>query len=84
MAKAKGSPKTGGRKAGTPNKLTGVVKTEFEHVFTEMQADKKVNLLMWGKANPTEFYKLASKLIPADMNATFKGAVTVNGKIEFV
>lgn len=84
MAKAKGSPKTGGRQKGTPNKLTSTVKHEFEHAFGEMQKLPDVNLYQWGQSNPTEFYKLASKLIPADLNANLKGAVTVNGTIKFI
>ncbi len=73
-----------GRQKGTPNKLTSTVKQEFEHAFKEMQTMPNVNLLHWGKDNPTEFYRLASKLIPADVNAKLTGAVTVKGKVEFV
>lgn len=76
--------KHGGRKAGTPNKLTKTVKDEFEHVFNELQKDPKANLLSWGKENATEFYKLAKALIPTDVNAKLSGAVKVNGTIKFV
>lgn len=58
-----------GRKKGTPNKLTKAVKLVFEDAFDTMQGDKEVNLVNWGKANPTEFYKLAARLIPAEINA---------------
>lgn len=61
--------KTGGRKAGTPNKLTKTVKEAFEQAFNAMQEQPGVKLEEWGKANPTEFYKLASKLIPSEINA---------------
>lgn len=60
--------KTGGRKAGTPNKLTATVKAAFEEAFALLQDDEEANLVAWAVKNPTEFYKLASKLIPADMN----------------
>jgi hypothetical protein len=65
---AKGT-KTGGRKAGTPNKLTRTVKEAFEEAFNTLQEQPGVKLGEWGKANPTEFYKLAARLIPAEINA---------------
>ena len=71
--------KTGGRQAGTPNKLTATVKEVFTTVFTELQEDSEVNLKEWGKNNPTEFYKLCSKLIPAavEMKAEIEGVEQV-------
>lgn len=71
--------KTGGRVAGTPNKLTKTVKEVFTTVFTELQEDSEVNLLAWGKDNPTEFYKLCAKLIPAavEMKAEIEGVEQV-------
>lgn len=66
MAKGK---KTGGRKAGTQNKLTKTVKEAFETAFEAMQGDPAANLGVWGKANLTEFYKLSARLIPAEINA---------------
>lgn len=65
--------KTGGRTEGTPNKLTATVKEVFTNVFTELQSDSEVNLAVWGKANPTEFYKLCGRLIPAAVDVTTKG-----------
>lgn len=71
--------KTGGRQAGTPNKLTATVKEVFTTVFTELKEDSEVNLKEWGKNNPTEFYKLCSKLIPAavEMKAEIEGVEQV-------
>lgn len=71
--------KTGGRQAGTQNKLTSTVKEVFTTVFTELQTDSEVNLKEWGKNNPTEFYKLCSKLIPAavEMKAEIEGVEQV-------
>jgi hypothetical protein len=68
MAKAKGSEKTGGRTVGTPNKLTQSVKDVFATTFATLQEDPVNNLNSWGKENPTEFYKLCSKLIPTAMD----------------
>ena len=61
--------KTGGRSKGTPNKLTTSVKEAFEIAFRSMQAEKDVNLLDWGKANPTDFYKISARLIPETINS---------------
>jgi hypothetical protein len=52
---------------GAINKTTKMVKEVFAEVFNDLQLDKKANLRAWGKENPTEFYKLASKLIPLQL-----------------
>ena len=62
MAKPKGSPKTGGRQKGVPNKTTAAVKdmvlTALGNVggvkYLEKQADE----------NPTAFLTLVGKVIP--------------------
>lgn len=66
---SKPGERRGGRKAGTPNKLTKTVKEAFEQAFNVMQEQRGVKLGDWGKANPTEFYKIAAKLIPSEINA---------------
>lgn len=60
-------PKTGGRQKGTPNKVPRALRTAFEDVFELLQADEDhaVTLHGWARGNPTEFYKLSAKLIPA-------------------
>jgi hypothetical protein len=71
--------KTGGRQAGTPNKITSAVREAFERAFTALQEsdDGSANLETWARANPTEFYKLAAKLIPTDINANVRGTLMV-------
>ena len=69
MGFEKGHQKIGGKVKGTPNKLTRTVKETVLAVFDDLQADPKANLLSWGKENPTEFYKIAAKLIPTEVNA---------------
>ena len=64
--------KTGGRKKGTPNKLTQTVKDTVLNVFNNLQEDPKAKLEAWAKREPGEFYKIASKLIPAEVNSTVK------------
>jgi hypothetical protein len=73
MAFEKGKPKTGGRVAGSTNKLTKTVKEKVLEVFNELQEDPTANMLSWAKEEPTEFYKIAAKLIPADINAKVDG-----------
>jgi hypothetical protein len=72
MAKTSTSFKKGeakGRPAGTPNKLTKTVKETVLAAFNDLQSDPKANIMTWAKDNPTDFYKIASKLIPTEVNA---------------
>lgn len=73
MAKNKTSfqkgAKIGGRPKGTPNKITRTVRETVLAVFTDLQADPKANLKAWAKEEPTEFYRIASKLIPTEVQA---------------
>jgi hypothetical protein len=73
----KGLPKSGGRIKGTPNKITASVRECFEEAFRYMQTSDSANLQTWGEANPTEFYKLAAKLIPTDLRIQGDMNVTV-------
>lgn len=61
-------PGEGGRPTGAANKTTKLVKERFAEAFDLLQEDDEVKLSVWGKANPTEFYKLASKLIPVQIS----------------
>lgn len=67
MAFEKGKSKTGGKKKGTQNKLTRTFKELLTDTIISLQLDKKANLKSWAKENPTEFYKIASKLIPTEL-----------------
>lgn len=64
-----------GKPKGALNKLTKTVKEKVLDVFNELQDDPTANLLSWAKEEPTEFYKIASKLIPAEVNAKLDGNV---------
>lgn len=77
MAFQKGKAKTGGKKKGTPNKLTRTVKERVLDTFNELQTDKRANLKQWAKENPTEFYKIAAKLIPTEIDAKVEGASVI-------
>jgi hypothetical protein len=56
-----------GWQKGTPNRVTRAIREHFAEAFELLQEDKTVNLISWAKANPTEFYRLASKLIPLQL-----------------
>lgn len=77
MAFKKGEPRPekAGRKEGSVNILTKTVKERVLEVFNELQEDPTANMLSWAKEEPTEFYKIASKLIPADINAKVDGKI---------
>jgi hypothetical protein len=62
-----------GRPRGSVNKTTKLVKDVFAETFDYLQKDadakkKRANLRAWAKDNPTEFYKIASKLIPVQLS----------------
>jgi hypothetical protein len=65
MAKAKGSPKTGGRKAGTPNKFTGDIKAAIAAALWE--AGGKDYLVRLADADPRTFCTLVGKLVPLEV-----------------
>ena len=62
-----GNPK--GRKPGTPNKATRTVRETFEAVFVSLQSSDKASLRVWAEANPSDFYKLSTKLMPVQVRA---------------
>lgn len=72
MAFKKGKPKTGGRKPGSQNKLTKTVKEHVLNVFNELQESEEYNLLKFAEKNPKEFYQIAAKLIPTEVDATVR------------
>lgn len=78
---AKGKKTGGGSRLGKPNKVTATVREAFEKAFTLLQDDDQANLGSWARSNPTEFYKLAAKLIPTDVN--LQGTVQYVVKSEF-
>ena len=76
-------PGNTGRPKGAVNKSTKLVKEVFAEVFDKLQTDeeakqKRADLESWAKANPTEFYKLASKLIPVQIGGDPDNPVPVN------
>jgi hypothetical protein len=77
---AKSSTSGQGRPKGVPNKVTKSVREAFERAFTLLQEgdpQSAARLENWAKLYPTEFYKLASKLIPSDVNAHLTGGIVL-------
>lgn len=74
-----GTPKTGGRKPGSMNKVTVEVKTALEQAFDQLGGVPA--LVTWGKTNPSEFYKLWARMLPKEIKAEVetdaKGVVVV-------
>jgi hypothetical protein len=58
-----------GRPVGSTNKLTRTVKQTVLEVFNKLQADPKANLEAFAKKCPRDFYQIAAKLIPQELNA---------------
>jgi hypothetical protein len=77
--KKPGSPKTGGRKKGTPNKASVEVKAALEKAYTTIGGHAA--LARWARDNQTEFYKLWAKLLPRDINATIDGQMRLGGNV---
>jgi len=57
--------KTGGRQVGTPNKVTSAFKDAIRFVYQDIGGHTA--FAEWAKENPTEFYRIAARLIPTEM-----------------
>jgi len=58
--------KFGGRKKGTPNKLSATVKDNVISVFEELGGTDHMKL--WAAENPTQFYNIYAKLLPTEVD----------------
>lgn len=67
--------KTGGRVKGTPNKATKAVKDALVEAFDELGGVPA--LVAWAKSDPTEFYKLWTKMLPNEVKASGSVALTL-------
>lgn len=73
-------PESAGRKAGTKNKISASLRDTFLQVFEEMQEDEDFCLKSWAQDNPTEFYKIISKLLPQEYTGDFYTVIEVKMK----
>lgn len=65
MSFSPGQPKIGGRQVGTPNRLTGAFREAVLHVYNGLGGHEA--FLEWARENRTEYYRIASRLIPTEM-----------------
>lgn len=73
-------PPNAGRQAGTKNKISASLRDTFLQVFEEMQDDEDFCLKSWAQENPTEFYKIISKLLPQEYTGDFYTVIEVKMK----
>jgi hypothetical protein len=59
--------KTGGRKKGTPNKVTTTVRENTLAVFDQIGG--RAMMAEWAAENLTEFYRLYGRMAPSDPDA---------------
>tara|TARA_R110000803_G_C11921747_1_gene314425 strand:+ start:66 stop:326 length:261 start_codon:yes stop_codon:yes gene_type:complete len=77
MAKAKGSPKTGGRKKGTKNKISADVKGMALEALSEVGGVAYL-VEQARKENPAAFMQLVKALMPTTINGDGEdGAIAI-------
>lgn len=79
--------KTGGREAGTPNKTTASMKAAIQSVYDKLQdaaGGDHGHFLAWAQGEPTEFYKLASKLLPIQVGGDADNPIRHVMRVELV
>ena len=76
MAKGR---KTGGRQKGSTNKTTTSVKASLAHVYALSGGDEA--LLAWRNENPSEFYRLWGRMLPAEVSGPDGGPIEVKGVV---
>lgn len=57
--------KTGGRKKGTPNRVSTSVKESLKSVYERLGGDDA--MLEWAAQNPDEFYRHWIKMLPTEV-----------------
>lgn len=67
--------KTGGRGKGTPNKVTTVFKDAVRTVYEDIGGHAA--FAEWARGNPSDFYRICSKLIPTEGGPLFDGNHTI-------
>ena len=76
MARPKGQPKLGGRKKGTPNKVTAALKDMILTALDQAHPEGGIGYLKsQAVANPTAFMSLVGKVLPLDVNANLNAVI---------
>jgi hypothetical protein len=86
MAKPKGSPKTGGRQKGTPNKLTAQLKEMILEAAEQAggEGGTVAYLKNQATANPGPFMALLGKVLPLQIAGDEDNPVVTVTRIELV
>lgn len=67
--------KTGGRQRGTPNKVTAAFKDAVRTVYDTIGGHQA--FAEWARGNPSDFYRIAARLIPTEIASRESSGVTV-------
>lgn len=70
-----GKPKTGGRRPGRVNRFTGTFRDAVQTVYNGLGGHAAFQ--KWAQSNRTEYYRIASKLIPLEIKGGVKDQITV-------
>ena len=74
----KGCQKTGGRKAGTPNKINALLRDDILEAASRAHPEGRVGYLTeQARENPTAFLTLLGKVLPMQVSGDGGGAVQV-------
>jgi hypothetical protein len=86
MARAKGSPKLGGRTKGTPNKSTAILKDAILQAAENAGDEGGIvgYLEKQARENPGPFMTLLGKVLPTQVQGDPDNPLTLIGKIELV
>src|SRR5438045_2043798 len=73
-------PGNAGKPVGAVSKKPKMIKEWFYETFQALQEDETdpAHLSNWSKANPTEFYRLSSKLLPIQIAGDPENPIGVN------
>ncbi len=71
----KGRHKSGGRRCGTPNKLTGTFREALRVVYQGLGGHRA--FLEWAQENQTEFYRLMARVIPIETEEINREPLTI-------
>ena len=81
MPRKKGEPKTGGRKKGTPNKTTSSAK---QNILAVCEGIGDIGgMIIWARANRTDFYKLYARLLPHEMSGPDGGPISADEPLDY-
>lgn len=79
---AKGRKTGGGSRKGRPNKISASIREAVAAVFANLGDIE--GMTEWARANPTEYYKIAARLIPVEQQITGANGQALAIRVSFV